>query len=121
MSQFEELRTGPQENEQLWARAGVAQALSLTLSSGLVDFGPVPVGTSSTVTITALAVLDPGFASGPWIVAGLPSPFSDAIRTTPLGNCTALVTCAVDVTFSPTTLGPAGPDFVSFTFTEFPL
>ena len=83
MSQFEELRTGPQENEQLWARAGVAQALSLTLSSGLVDFGPVPVGTSSTVTITALAVLDPGFASGPWIVAGLPSPFSDAIRTTP--------------------------------------
>ena len=51
MSQFEELRTGPQENEQLWARAGVAQALSLTLSSGLVDFGPVPVGTSSTVTI----------------------------------------------------------------------
>ena len=99
-----------------------AQALAISLSpAGTINFGPVPVGTSSSVTITATASLDPGSignGNSPWSLVFIPDSFSATTPTMPSGNCTSSLTCAVDVTFSPTTLGPSSA-FLFFNFTEF--
>jgi hypothetical protein len=96
-------------------QASYAQAISITLPAPL-DFGPVSVGSSSTGTITAIGTADAGSFPTSWSVGGLASPFSDSVPTFPFGNCTTAFVCTVDVTFSPTAPGPAGPVDLTFSF-----
>jgi hypothetical protein len=65
----------------------------------------VPVGTSDTIAVTATFMPDPGFDSAIWTPGSVSAPFSVQIPTSPGANCVVSLTCLLDISFSPTTIG----------------
>jgi hypothetical protein len=82
-----------------------ATAATINLSPDSFDFGNVTVGTTDTVALTATLTPNPGASSFFWDF-GIGAPFSAAKPSSPAGNCGVnSLTCVVDVSFAPTTIG----------------
>jgi len=96
-----------------------ATAATINLSPDSFDFGNVTVGTTDTVALTATVTPDPGASVALWDF-GIGAPFSAAKPSSPAGNCGVnSLTCVVDVSFAPTTIGSVS-DLLVATVVEVP-
>jgi hypothetical protein len=96
-----------------------ADAVSISFSSGALDFGTVPVGTaSSPITVTAIGTPDSGFVITGWVVVAF-NPFSaNPPPAPPADNCGASTTCIFSFVFAPTIVGGPQNSNAQFGFLE---